>query len=143
MNVNQIPPFLASDPLPPIRTPHSTPILQILPTDNSSNSSSISPTAGLLSQLDQLPPAQFSKVTSSIAAQLETAAPQLAAEFKNASQSGKVPSAKTLHAHSHHHALLAETFANAMSATNSLAGDFNIVGADRSRWSRLQTSNLQ
>jgi hypothetical protein len=117
MNVNQIPPFLASDPLPPIRTPHSTPVLQILPPDNSSG---ISPTAGLLSQLDQLPPAQFSKVTSSIATQLEAAAPQLAAEFKNAAQTGKIPSAKTLHAHSNHHALLAETFANAMSATNSL-----------------------
>jgi hypothetical protein len=93
------------------------------------NSSSISPVASFLSQLDQLQqqsPTQYSNAASSIATQLQADATtaqnngntaqaktltQLAAEFQNSAQSGEVPSAQVLqkalaghHSHHGHHA---------------------------------------
>jgi hypothetical protein len=93
------------------------------------SSSSISPTASFLSQLDQIQqqsPAQYSNVATSMATQLKadaTAAQNsgntaqaktlthLATEFQNSAQSGQVPSAQVLqkalaghdgHHHGHH-----------------------------------------
>jgi hypothetical protein len=111
------------------------------------SSSSISPTASFLSQLDQIQqqsPAQYSNIATSMATQLQadaTAAQnsgntaqaktltQLATEFQNSAQSGQVPSAqvlqKTLAGHHGHRAeaagstesLVATAFANATSST--------------------------
>jgi hypothetical protein len=113
-------------PAPPPAQPLAPPSV---PVGVQESSSSISPVASFLSQLDQIQqqsPAQYSNVASSIATQLQadaTAAQnsgntaqaktltQLATEFQSSAQSGQVPSAQVLqkalaghHGHHGHHA---------------------------------------
>jgi hypothetical protein len=121
--------------LPPVQTPVQE------------SSSSISPMASALSQLDQIQqqsPAQYAKAASSIAAQLQadaTAAQnngntaqaktltQLATEFQSSAQTGQVPSAqvlqKALAGHHHHHGHHAE--AGTTSTSTPAAGTLSLL----------------
>lgn len=112
--IDPLPPIAGTAPLPP--PPAMTP----------ASSSSISPAASFLSQLDQIQqpsPTQYSNVATSIATQLQADAAdarksgnagqantltQLATEFQNSAQTGQVPSAQVLQKalgghHGHHH----------------------------------------
>jgi hypothetical protein len=141
--------FITHDPVSPASasTP-VTPIPSVAPASQAS-SSNISPTANFLSQLQQLQqqnPAQFSKVASSIATQLQAEAKtalsngnttqanslnQLARVFQNSAQSGQVPTVQALqqaglsghHRHNGQHADAddAQTPAAATSSSSLLA----------------------
>jgi predicted restriction endonuclease len=130
------------------------------------SSSSISPTASFLSQLDQLQqqsPAQYSNVASSIAAQLKadaTAAQsngntaqaktltQLATEFQNSAQSGQVPSAQVLqqalaghHGHHHgHHPEAASSASNTQTASTSTSGSGSVQSLLATAFSNAMSS---
>jgi len=107
------------------------------------STSSISPAASFLSQLDQIQqqsPAQYSNVASSMATQLQADAAaaqndgntaqaktltQLATEFQNSAQSGQVPSAQVLQKalaghHGRHHGHHTETASSSPSSVGSL-----------------------
>jgi biopolymer transport protein ExbB/TolQ len=134
--------FTTHDPVSPNSA--SAPTTPIPPDAVPASSSNISPTANFLSQLEQLQqqnPAQFSKVASSIATQLQADAKtalsngnttqanslnQLAALFQNSAKSGQVPTVEAFEqagrsGHHHHHdaassssSLLATAVSNAL-----------------------------
>jgi hypothetical protein len=117
-----------------------------------SDSSRLSPTAQLLSTLQQLQqsnPTQYQQVTQQIATNLQTAAQtaqsdgnpteasqlnQLSTDFKNASTSGQLPNSQDLaqamgggqgvggHHHHHHHSQAASAASGSDSSTSSSTG---------------------
>ena len=126
---NGMPLGFITDPLPPVT---DTAPLPPPPTVTPASSSSISPAASFLSQLDQIQqqsPGQYSNVATSIATQLQADAAgaqkngntaqantltQLATEFQSSAQTGQVPGAQVLQKalgghHGHHHSHSAGT----------------------------------
>jgi hypothetical protein len=142
---NGLPLGFIMDPLPPIA---DTAPLPPPPAVTPAGSSSISPAATFLSQLDQIQqqsPTQYSNVATSIATELQADAAaaqkngntaqaktltQLATEFQSSAQTGQVPSAQILQKalgghHGHHHShstntasLLATALSNATTSAS-------------------------